>query len=58
MALRIYARLNAGKYGELLSAAAAADVSSVSTAALPPLSSELALRELLGLSLADAAASA
>ena len=56
--LRIYARLNSGKYASLLNAAAAADVSSVSTAALPPLSSELALRELLGLSMADAAAAA
>ena len=56
--LRIYARLNAGKYASLLSAAAAADVSSVSTASLPPLSSELALRDLLGLSMADAAAAA
>ena len=39
-------------HGELLTAAAGADVASVSTASLPPLSNELALRQLLGLSLA------
>ena len=51
--LRVYARLNADKYRQLLSAAAGADVASVSTASLPPLSDELALRQLLGLSLRD-----
>lgn len=51
--LRIYARLNADKYRQLLEAAAAADVASVSTASLPPLSDELALRQLLGLTLRD-----
>jgi hypothetical protein len=54
--LRIYARLNSDQYEQLLPAAASADVSSVSTASLPPLSSELLLRELLGVSLADATA--
>ena len=54
--LRIYARLNVGKYQQLLSAASAADVRSVSTASLPPLSSELMIRELLGVTLSDAQA--
>jgi hypothetical protein len=45
------------KYQQLLSAAAGADLASdVSTATLPPLSSELAVRELLGLTYADATA--
>jgi hypothetical protein len=52
--LRVYARLNPDKYKSLLDAAARADPSSVSTANLPPLSDELAIRQLLGLSLADA----
>ena len=51
--LRVYARLNADKYRQLLEAAAAADVASVSTSSLPPLSDELALRQLLGLTLRD-----
>ena len=53
--LRIYARLNPASYRTLLGRAAAADVSSVSTASLPPLSSELAMRELLGVPYAAAA---
>lgn len=52
--LRVYARLNAARYHSLLTAAASADVASVSTASLPPLSADLAIRELLGLSLRDA----
>ena len=52
--LRIYARLNVAKYQQLLDAAGGADVHSVSTASLPPLSSELLLRELLGVSLHEA----
>ena len=52
--LRVYARLNPGRYNDLLTRAARADVSSVSVASLPPLSSELAIRQLLGLSLVDA----
>ena len=51
--LRVYARLNPDKYNALLSAAARSDPTSVSTANLPPLSDELAVRQLLGLSLAD-----
>ena len=56
--LRVYARLNAARYHSLLSAAASADVASVSTASLPPLSADLAIRELLGLSLRDAESAA
>ena len=56
--LRVYARLNPGRYNDLLTRAARADVSSVSVASLPPLSSELAIRQLLGLSLVDALAAA
>jgi hypothetical protein len=51
---RLYARLNADKYHALLTSAAQADVRSVAVASLPPLSDELALRQLLGLSLTDA----
>ena len=51
--LRVYARLNAERYDSLLSSAATASVHSVSTASLPALSSELALRSLLGLTAAD-----
>ena len=54
--LRVYARLNPGSYNALLTRAASADVLSVSVASLPPLSSELAIRQLLGLSLVDALA--
>jgi hypothetical protein len=54
--LRIYARLNPDNYRSLLAKAAVADVSSVSTAALPTLSHEVVLRELLGVTLADATA--
>ena len=54
--LRVYARLNPGSYDKLLARAASADVHSVSVASLPPLSSELAIRQLLGLSLVDALA--
>ena len=54
--LRVYARLNPGSYDKLLTRAASADVLSVSVASLPPLSSELAIRQLLGLSLVDALA--
>ena len=54
--LRVYARLNPTNYQQLLSRAAASDVASVSVASLPPLSSELAVRQLLGLSLVDALA--
>jgi len=56
--LRIYARLNPQSYHRLLQSAAHADVSSVSTASLPPLSSELALRQLLGLPFAEVSAAA
>jgi hypothetical protein len=52
--LRVYARLNPSSYRELLSRAASAQVDSVSVGSLPPLSSELAIRQLLGLSLVDA----
>jgi hypothetical protein len=52
--LRVYARLNADKYHALLTSASGADVRSVAVASLPPLSDELALRQLLGLSLVDA----
>ena len=52
--LRLYARLNPAKYRSLLTSARSADVSSVSTTSLPPLSADLAIRQLLGLSLADA----
>ena len=54
--LRVYARLNPSSYRELLSRAASAQVESVSVGSLPPLSSELAIRQLLGLSLVDALA--
>ncbi|KOO34225.1 hypothetical protein Ctob_015819 [Chrysochromulina tobinii] len=54
--LRVYARLNPSSYDKLLIRAASADVHSVSVASLPPLSSELAIRQLLGLSLVDALA--
>ena len=50
--LRVHARLNAERYDSLLSSAATASVHSVSTASLPALSSELALRSLLGLTAA------
>ena len=56
--LRVYARLNPEKYASLLRDAARADVTSVTTASLPTLSSELLLRELLGLRAADLAAAA
>jgi len=56
--LRIYARLNPEKYRALLGAAATADVRSVSTSSLPPLSAELIMRQLLGLSLVEATAAA
>ena len=56
--LRVYARLNAARYHTLLASAASADVASVSTASLPPLSADLAIRELLGVSLRDAERSA
>jgi hypothetical protein len=52
--LRIYARLNADKYHALLTSAGTADVRSVAVASLPPLSDELALRQLLGVSLTGA----
>ena len=52
--LRIYARLNPASYDSLLTAARGSDVSSVTTASLPPLSDELAVRALLGLSVSDA----
>ena len=51
--LRVYARLNPDRYDQLLSSAHTADPQSVSTSSLPPLSDELALRQLLGLSLRD-----
>ena len=51
--LRVYARLNPDKYNALLASARTADPSSVSTASPPPLSDELALRQLLGFSLRD-----
>ena len=51
--LRIYARLNADKYHALLKAAASANVLSVSVASLPPLSNEVLLKELFGLTLRD-----
>ena len=51
--LRVYARLNPDKYSQLLTTAHTADPHSVSTSSLPPLSDELALRQLLGLSLRD-----
>ena len=54
--LRLYARLNANKYHSLLQRAARADISSVSTASLPPLDSETLVRQLLGISLVDARA--
>ena len=54
--LRVYARLNPSSYAALLTRASCADVQSVSVASLPPLSSELAIRQLLGLSLVDALA--
>jgi hypothetical protein len=54
--LRVYARLNPSSYDKLLSRAASAQVESVSVGSLPPLSSELAIRQLLGLSLVDALA--
>ena len=54
--LRVYARLNPSSYDKLLSRAAGAQVESVSVGSLPPLSSELAIRQLLGLSLVDALA--
>ena len=56
--LRIYARLNVDQYKQLLESATDASVHSVSTASLPPLSSELLLRELLGVSLHEADAAA
>ena len=49
-------RLNPSSYDKLLSRAASAQVESVSVGSLPPLSSELAIRQLLGLSLVDALA--
>ena len=51
--LRVYARLNPDRYDQLLSSAHTANPQSVSTSSLPPLSDELALRQLLGLSLRD-----
>ena len=54
--LRIYARLNASKYKQLLDGACAADVQSVTAATLPTLSDEVTMRLLLGLTLADAVA--
>ena len=48
----MYARLNPDKYNSLLRHAPTPRTS-VSTANLPPLSDELAVRQLLGLSLAD-----
>ena len=56
--LRIYARLNPQHYRALLDAAGRADVSSVTTASLPPLSDELVMRQLLGMSLVDVTAAA
>ena len=54
--LRVYARLNPTSYRARLSRAATADVSSVSTSALPAIDSELLIRQLLGLTVADAMA--
>ena len=47
-------RLNPQTYHRLLSHTAHANVASVAVASLPPLSSELHIRQLLGMSLADA----
>ena len=55
--LRIYARLNPQHYRALLDTGRA-DVSSVTTASLPPLSDELVMRQLLGMSLVDITAAA
>lgn len=51
--LRVYARLDPEAYRSLLDRARAANPNSVSTANLPPLSDDLAVRQLLGLTLAD-----
>ena len=56
--LRVYARLNPQNYHALLQRAARADVASVSVASLPALSSELVIRQLLGMSLTDAVGAA
>ena len=52
--LRIYARLNPEAYRALLRRAASADVTSVSTAALPELDSVQQIHDLLGVSLQQA----